>query len=210
LNLVKKVNKYLSAVGNAYDNNPEQKSIMLLTVMESWMAIDVCATKMFILLKDYHPGFFPEMLDILQLASETDMHRLQKIRTYLRQRVADCKVPFLTIFANPVKGCFAERYYNDSQDSPKLKEVHDRIEVAAEVLRQSKEKEWHKKTAEYERLVEARLSTSCPITTTFEDHDRERCRRCYLGRCIRRCRIEVRMVHLLILHFKMIYLKTLN
>jgi hypothetical protein len=190
--LANTISEYLNAVGNAYDNNPGQNSIMLLTVMESWMAIDTCATKMFGLLKDYHPGFFPEMLDVLQLESRIDMCRLQKIRAYLHQRVADCTAPYMTIFANPAKGCFAERYYDESQDSQRLKEVHDCIEVAAKELRQRKEEEWRKQTAEYERLFQARLVTSCPIPTLDEpEHDRKNCKRCFFGRCMRRCTVEV-------------------
>jgi hypothetical protein len=190
--LASTISEYLNTVGNAYDNNPGQKSTMLLTVMESWMAIDTCATKMFGLLKDYHPGFFPEMLDVLQLESRIDMCRLQKIRTYLHRRVADCKPPFITIFADPVKGCFAEHYYDESQDSKRLKEVHDCIEVAAEELRQCKEDEWRDQTAKYEELFQARLGTSCPIPTLDEpEHDRKNCKRCFLGRCMRRCTVEV-------------------
>jgi hypothetical protein len=190
--LVKKLCEYLDAVGATYNNNPAQKSIMLLTVMEYWMAIDNFAIKKFSLLKDYHPGFFPEMLDVLQLESEMDMRRLQKIRTYLRQRVVDCKAPSMTIFANPVKGCFAERYYDNSQDSQRLKEVHNLIEVGAEELRQCKEEEWRNKTAEYEELYQARLGTSCPIPTFNQlTHDRKDCTRCFLGRCMKRCAVEV-------------------
>jgi hypothetical protein len=164
---------------------------MLLAVMESWIAIDAYAIKTFSLLKDYHPGFSPDMLDVLQLESETDMRRLQKIRIYLRQRVADCTPSSMTIFANPVKGCFAERYYDDSQDSPRLKEIHDRIEIAAEDSRLRKEDELRHLTVKYEELIQARLNTSCFLTDEYGEHDRKRCRRCYLERRIKRNTIEV-------------------
>jgi hypothetical protein len=189
--LVDTISRYLDAVDGAYDNNSEQKSIMLLAVMESWVAIDAYAIKTFSLLRDYHPGFSPEMLDVLQLESETDMRRLQKIRTYLRQRVADCTASSMTIFANPAKGCFAERYYDNSQDSPRMKEIHDRIESAAEDTRLRKEDEWRLLTVKYEGLVQARLNTSCVITNDYGEHDRKRCTRCYLERCIKRNTIEV-------------------
>jgi hypothetical protein len=189
--LVDTISRYLEVVGGAYDNNSEQKSIMLLAVMESWIAIDAYAIKTFSLLKDYHPSFSPDMLDVLQLESETDMRRLQKIRTYLRQRAADCTPSSMTIFANPVKGCFAERYYDDSQDSPIMKEIHDRIEIAAEDSRLRKEDEWRHLTVKYEELIQARLNTSCFLTNEYGEHDRKRCTRCYLERRIKRNTIEV-------------------
>jgi hypothetical protein len=189
--LVDTISRYLDAVDGAYDNNSEQKSIMLLAVMESWVAIDAYAIKTFSLLRDYHPGFSSEMLDVLQLESETEMRRLQKIRTYLRQRVADCTTSSMTIFANPAKGCFAERYYDNSQDSSRMKETHDRIETAAEDSRLRKEDEWRLLTVKYEGLVQARLNTSCVITNEYGEHDRKRCTRCYLERCIKRNTIEV-------------------
>ena len=57
---------------------------MLLTVMELWMSIDECATKLFGLLREYNPGILPEILDVLQLPRYQDMCRLQKIQAYLQ------------------------------------------------------------------------------------------------------------------------------
>ena len=60
--LSKKLNDYLNAVGSAYDQDPEQKSILLLTAMEIWMSLDQCATKLFPLLIEYDSGFPPDLL----------------------------------------------------------------------------------------------------------------------------------------------------
>jgi hypothetical protein len=83
IELAKEIEDYLSTVGDAYDNNPEQKSVMLVTVMELWVAMDTCATKMFSLLKDYNPGIPSDILDDLQIARLKDIRRLHKIREYL-------------------------------------------------------------------------------------------------------------------------------
>lgn len=149
IELARMIENYLSKVGDAYDNNPEQKSAMLITVMELWVAMDACAAQMFSLLKDYNPGIPSDVLDVLQIARLKDMRRLHKIRDYLQGRHAACKGSQMTIFNDPGKGCFGERYYNESDDSSRLRILHQRIEAAAEQARRAKEQEWQEKTLEY-------------------------------------------------------------
>jgi hypothetical protein len=148
IQLARKIENYLSDVGDAYDNNPEQKSVMLVTVMELWVAMDTYAVKMFSLLKDYNPGIPSDILDVLQIARLKDMHRLRKIQKYLQGRHATCKGSRMTIFNDPGKGCFGERYYNESNDSSRLQTLHQRIETAAEQARTSKEQERRERTLE--------------------------------------------------------------
>jgi hypothetical protein len=98
------IDGYLSNVKNAYDANPEQKSIMILTVMELWMWMDKCATSIFDLLLDYNPGFSPEILEVLQLPQLEDMSRLQDIEVYLKNRHNRCRLPRRSIFDDPSSG----------------------------------------------------------------------------------------------------------
>jgi hypothetical protein len=100
---------YLSIVGDAYDNNPEQKRVMLITVMELWVAMDACSARTFPLLKDYNPGIPSDILDVLQIARLKDMRRLHKIREYLQGRHTACKGSRMTVFNDPGKGCSGER-----------------------------------------------------------------------------------------------------
>jgi hypothetical protein len=148
IELAGKIENYLSHVGDAYDNNPEQKSVMLITVMELWVAMDAYAAKMFSLLKDYNPGIPSDILDVLQITRLKDFRRLHKIREYLQGRHAACKGSRMTIFNDPEKGCFGERYYNESDDSSSLQTLHQRIQTAAEQARIAKEQEWQEKTLE--------------------------------------------------------------
>lgn len=185
--------KYLGAVAGAYDSNPEQKSIMILTVVELWMLIDRCATKLFCLLLDYDPGILPGILDVLQLPRVTDMYRLNEIQRYLSDRLAICKVPRMTIFDSPVKGCFAERYFEESNDSHKLQKLHESIEIAAELARQRKEKEWQRLSAEFENLAKSIAEKSCFYTMLNGrgEHSDQQCTKCYLQRKARRMRIQI-------------------
>jgi hypothetical protein len=63
-------------------------------------------------------------------------------------RHAACKGSRMTIFKDPGKGCFGERYYTESNDSSRLQALHQRIETAAEKARTAKEQEWQEKTLE--------------------------------------------------------------
>jgi hypothetical protein len=148
IELAKKIKHYLRSVGDAYDDNPEQKSIMLITIMELWVEMDACAVEAYGLLKDYNPGIPSNILNVLQIAHFKIMRRLHKIREYLKGRHAASKGAWMTIFNDPGKGCFGERYYNESADSSKLQSLHEYIETIAAQARVIKEHELVSKTSE--------------------------------------------------------------
>lgn len=196
MEIAQKIETYISAVGRSYDSNPEQKSTMLLTVMELWTSMDECATQLFDLLKKYDPGFPPNMLDILQLPRVQDMCRLQKIQEYLQDRQKNCKYSRMTIFNDPEKGSFADRYFDESQDSLKLQTLHQSIETAAELARTKKEQQWRKLSAEYDKLINAVAASSCLYTMDeiqpfLRVHDDQQCTKCFLQRKAKRIKIQV-------------------
>ncbi|KUJ24466.1 uncharacterized protein LY89DRAFT_663197 [Mollisia scopiformis] len=179
--------KYLHQVADAYKHNPEQMSMMILNVMETWMRMDQAAVKSFPLLKDFNPGFPSDILDVLQLTKCQDITRLFTIRTYLRERHALSNGSKTTIFVDPAKGCFAERYYNES-DTGRLQSLHADIDIDAEDKRQNKEEQWRQKTAEFNLLVQRASEASCVYDTDeygVRTHRRD-CRKCILERKVAR------------------------
>jgi hypothetical protein len=163
--MAKNIEDYLNRVGASYESNPEQKSAMLLTAMDLWMAMDSNAIKAFDILKDFNTGFPANILDVLQLARGIDMHRLQRIRKYIQMREEACKYPKLTMFGNVQKDCFAERYYDSSTENGALLELRERIEEDAERSRQEKEQELQTKSLQYEELArELMVATVCFLT----------------------------------------------
>ena len=194
--LANKIDTYLDTVAGAYDSNSEQNSIMLLTVMELWVSLDECATKIFSLLKDYNPGFPPEILGVLQLPQFRDMCRVQRIQEYLQRRYTLCNHSNMTIFHEPTMGCFSERFFTESPESVKLQDLHQRIETAAEVARKIKEKEWQKMSAEHEDLMKKISRSTCLYTTDELEpfsriHDDYHCKKCFMERNARRMKIQV-------------------
>lgn len=180
------INDYLphSAV---YDNNPELKSTMILSVMDLWVTMDKAACSLYPILREFHPIFRPEMMDILLLPTVAEMKRLQRIQVYLKDRIASCDGSNVSIFDDPVRGSFANRFYDSSDLSDKMKALHESIEDWATDVRSAKEAEWVKKTEEYSRLSKSVDESTCVYLVDDNDpflppvHDRN-CRRCFLKR----------------------------
>ena len=121
------------------------------------------------------------------------MKRLQTIRVHLQARHASCNGSDLTIFHDPQKGCFAERYYQESQDAPEFRALHDRIEQAAKIKWDQKKKECQRVNTEFRSLRDRAIECSHIMVVDEETGRRvcsERCTKCYLGRKMRRMKIE--------------------
>lgn len=171
----------------AYENIPELKSTMILSVMDLWVTMDKAACSLYPILKEFHPIFRPEMIDILLLPTVDEMKRLQRIQVYLKDRIASCDGSHVSIFDDPVRGSFANRFYDSSDLSDKMKKLHESIEDWATDVRSAKEAEWVKKTEEYSRLSKSVDESTCVYLVDDNDpflppvHDRN-CRRCFLKR----------------------------
>jgi Protein of unknown function (DUF3638) len=193
MKLASEICAYVDAVGTAYDSHPGQKSNMLLTVMRLWMSMDQEATKLFGLLLSYNPGIPPGILEVLHVPHFTDMCRLQEIEEYLKDRYTKCTSSRRTIFDDPTKGCFAERYFDESQDSEELQKLQESIKAYAEAARNKKEEEWQRLSAEYQELETSIAQSNCLfIKEVFRVvHDDDHCTKCYRQRKAKRMRIEI-------------------
>lgn len=187
------IDKYIAVVGDAYNSNNEEMSVMLLTVMELWMAMDVSACAAFSLLLDYSPGIPPDILNVLQLLFFEDMSRLQKIQKHLRERYARSTSSYRTVFDDPARGCFAERYFNESSDSARLQELQQTIEAAARSAWRKKEEQWRTLSADFEQLQRTILQSKCTYITkdNYKSQHDEHCQKCHLENRRDRMKIHV-------------------
>ncbi|KAI9644579.1 hypothetical protein NHQ30_006600 [Ciborinia camelliae] len=182
----KQIRKYLAVSEGAYCSNLEESSIMILSIMELWMSMDKCACIIYPLLKDFHPFFTSEMMDVLQLPLYKDMCRLQKVQEYLQDRCSNRADK--TIFEDAVRGCFAERYFLESSEAPRLQDLFRRIETDADRLRQRKEDEWREASEVHDKLIQTISETCCMYT--IDGHDKH-CRKCFLQRKAQRLKIQI-------------------
>ncbi|KAF8853528.1 hypothetical protein BDZ45DRAFT_761738, partial [Acephala macrosclerotiorum] len=65
--LAELIKNYTTIAASSYTENPEDISLMLLTSMDLWVALDKCATHHHSLLINYDPGFPPSLFNPLLL-----------------------------------------------------------------------------------------------------------------------------------------------
>ena len=149
--------------------------------------MDEYAVKACELLAHYRPVFEPDLLDVLQLSTLSDMERLHSIQTYLHDRSKGCR--FDSIFNEPDEDCFAAQYVHRSSA---MRRVYQRIQAASNDSRQNKESEWHELCKEYDNLSQ-RISDGTCVCSTNADGTRSvsGCKKCWHWRCRKRLQITI-------------------
>jgi hypothetical protein len=173
------IQQYVAGARRLYGENAEDNSIMILTIMELWVALDTIAIQQCPLLKQYSPEIPSDFLHPLLLHRSSAIVRALRIEEYLcRRHEESCNST--SIFSNDVKeSSFAVKYFRDSKD---LQRLHD--EIIADGERKRVEKR-----AELDRLNET--SRSLLMNASQIDHEmarstfgnevhRKNCRKCRL------------------------------
>ncbi|RKF65913.1 putative p-loop containing nucleoside triphosphate hydrolase [Erysiphe neolycopersici] len=180
---------YLENIGISYQDNSEQKSKMLLIVLELWVELDKCTIQSFSLLKSFSPGIPQEITNVLLLSRLEDLERLNQIRNYLITRQKDCGNSSLTIFDQPSENCFAVQYYNNLPKTSIMKKSHIKIKNDSQTTRKNKINEWHQMNIKFQ-LLQSEESNLTHVLTRGE-HDYQRCTKCYKKRVIKRFRMQI-------------------
>ena len=198
--------RYQHLASSAYRSDPEQLSIMLITLLEMWQAIDSMACLLYPLLTDYEPEFPRDLFHPLQVAQLSDLQRIQEVEEYLESRRSGAKTSHPSIFRDVTSKSFAVRYFDQSQDMQQL--VAD-IKAADERAKAQKEEEWIEKSKEYEDVMKQAAETTCLfIEDAFNPlnrrHDDRRCIKHQLDQRGKKMRIHT---HEAILPSEDIYIK---
>ena len=161
----------------SYSKNPENISIMLLTLFELWVALDKLVTKSIPLLKEYSPEVPAAIFDHLLLQKSVAIERLGVLQRYVATRKGDA-FPSFSVFSDDAnRTTFAVRYYGQSEEMQARKRD---IESDARIERAQRIAELHRKSDEYKHLTNEVNTLSCDIFTHWRGwskHDRD-CRRC--------------------------------
>lgn len=199
--LATKIRRYICNVGTLYDCSVEQKSMMLLTTMDCWMRLDQMLCVLHPLLEDYHPGFVPEMMDVLHIPHLTELGRLHTVQAYIRSRIERCGRSSLSIFHHPQPGCFAERFFDEAPEGDLLRAELNRIRLTAAMSRRAKEEEWKRKTEIYEDLAKTVERSTCVYLSAndnpsrrghlpYQTHDPQ-CPRCAMQKRLQHMKIQI-------------------
>lgn len=158
------IKRYHAVASEVYSGNPEGLSVMLLTVMELWVACDRAATDTCDLLREFSAGMSPAVLQNLLLPYLDQMERLSKVEIHLASRSRG--LSHSSIFSLESNQGFPNRFYNSSQ---KHKDLHQTICTHAENAKQAKSAELSHLKQEYSRLNKLHLDADCEYIKKIVD-----------------------------------------
>lgn len=189
----KMMHQYQRLASSAYRSDPEQLSVMLLTLLEMWQAIDSIVLLLYPLLADYEPGFPRDLLYPLQVAQLSDLRRVQDIETYLDHRRKLSQSSHPSVFSEVLPDSFAVRFFDQCQEMQQLAAT---IAAADEGAKALKKREWTQKSSEYEAVMKQATETTCLFMENAFDplkrqHDDRNCLKHRLERKGKSMRIQV-------------------
>jgi hypothetical protein len=132
------IQQYVAGARRLYGDNAKDNSIMILTIMDLWVALDTFTIRQCPLLKQYSPEIPSDFLHPLLLHRSSTLERVLYIEEYLSWRHNEARnIP--SIFSNDItESSFAVKYFSDSEN---LQRLYDEIVTDAQKKRASKCKE---------------------------------------------------------------------
>jgi hypothetical protein len=118
------IEQYFADAKGRYEEDAENNSIMILTIMDLWVVLDTLAVQECPLLKQYSPEIPSDFLHGLLLRRSSALKRALRIEEYLSRRHNEA-VYVGSIFSNDIDdSSFALKYFSTSEN---LQRLHDDI-----------------------------------------------------------------------------------
>jgi Family of unknown function (DUF6606) len=184
------IEQYFAGAKDLYGTSAEDNSIMILTIMDLWVALDTFSIRQCPLLKQYSPEIPSSFLHPLLLHRSSTLDRALRIEEYLFQRHKEaCNAT--SIFSNNIgESSFAVKYFRASEA---LQRLNDEIVLDAQQKREKKRAELDDMNQTSESLLQqaSRLDHEMyEDRDGYESHSRS-CDKCQLQRQARALRISV-------------------
>lgn len=176
------IKDYHNAAHSLYEGNPELTSIMLLTILELWIASDESATYTCSLLLDYYPSVPKDLVQSLILPFRDQMERLGRAEEYLRCRSSRAKFRgegILEDFGTPTS--FPVRYFDQSREH---KDLLNKVEALATRQREEKCRKLLQQKSQYNEWMRLYDQEQCEYYSelhpdpSLQGRHRRACRRC--------------------------------
>ncbi|KAI0279330.1 hypothetical protein BC826DRAFT_1158632 [Russula brevipes] len=129
------IRQYFIGAKELYGSNPEDNSMMILTIMDLWVVLDTFAIQRCPLLNQYSPEIPSEFLHGLLLHRSSTLKRALRIEEYLSRRHQQAHQD-TSVFSNHVS--FAVKYFRTSKH---LQSLYDEINTHAQQRRAAKRAE---------------------------------------------------------------------
>ena len=118
------IQQYHAGAKGLYGANPEDNSMMILTIMDLWVALDRITIHQCPLLKEYSPEIPSKFLHFILLHRPSGLKRALQVEEYLCRRHKEA-LGVTSIFSDSFDdNCFALKYFRASRD---LQHLNDRI-----------------------------------------------------------------------------------
>lgn len=195
--LLTAIETYHLAAQCYYSKNPEGLSLMILTILELWVACDKSACAIHGLLKEYQHEIPFQLLQSLILPFKSQMERLHRVEKYLRDRqYSAANMESSSIFSSFGKpNSFAVRFFSSSPDHQNFK---SHIEIRPEQEKIKKIAEFHGKQKTYREHVAKSRETSHEFYERFDRYTGRRysthdpqCKSCFHEQEAAKMRIDV-------------------
>ena len=183
-------NKYSSGALKTYANNPELLSIMLLTMIELWVALDKIVIKEIPMLAEYSPEVPTSLLEDLLHCKTGSLHRLRRGHEYLSHRHSRSQRR-LSVFSSTIaEDSFAVRFFRSSSHLQRLK---TRIEEVARGEVRDKIAELERANAHYVEVqqIAARIDRGYFVNQYGGEEHVHNCHKCALERKLRNMKIAI-------------------
>ncbi|CAE6431685.1 unnamed protein product, partial [Rhizoctonia solani] len=156
--------QYLTAAKSHYTADMADRSIMMLTLMRIWMAIDQLATDGCSLLREFSPELPEDILDPLLLRTTEHIEQARTIQQYIHTRRVGASASNPSIFSDKATStCLAVRYFRTSRRHQQIKAA---IETYAEEQKSKKIKELREQNEKYNRLTQQLQAMTCEYRYT--------------------------------------------
>ncbi len=168
------VEQYFASARKIYGADPEENSVMILTILDLWKALDTLAIRQCPLLRSYSPEIPRDFLHPLLLHRSGSLRRAELIEKYILQRHEEASYA-TSIFSDYATGLsFAVRYYRDSSQ---LQQLYNDIDQRARQKREQKRAELRVLNEKWQSLKDA-ASTMEHAEVCYLSRGRRCCRKC--------------------------------
>ncbi|KAF3942471.1 hypothetical protein ABW19_dt0201642 [Dactylella cylindrospora] len=164
IRLGKLFDKYFRIAIDEYQGNPENLSIAFLTGYDIWMGIDKITISCTPLLGEYQPEIKHNDLDNLILPTHRQMQRLEKVQTYIMNRIGNAKVTKRLLFKDRFgEDSFQCRYVDNS---PYHQDLFDSVMEAAAAARAATQQSLRIVNQAYLTLIKEAAQMEHDLTAT--------------------------------------------
>lgn len=185
--------EYHNMASSMYSGDPEAISVVLLTILELWVALDKSATHVHPLLLEYGHDIPIDSFAAMILPRRRQMERLARVEAYLKKREANKALKESVLYSFGSFDSFSVRFFATSRELQNLKMS---IERDAEHKRASKVLELSDLRKQWEDLKNGARMLRCETVTktTNGQPDKEHkkdCQRCKMNKDAENLRIQV-------------------